>query len=767
MIHHFIPALAEVRRDLHRIRSNKQADDAMSAQPFDWMKPDYAAVYAQRGERLARLRASPASLPPLFEFYAQRPADFINDWGTTFDPRNPERGLPSTVPFLLFDRQRELIAWLLDLWRDQKHGLVEKSRDMGASCLIMAFICTMSLFNRGLAFGVGSRKEELVDRSGDPSCLFWKARHFMQSLPPEFLQGWSITKHSADRRLLFPMTGSTVTGEAGDGIGRGGRASMYFIDEAAHLERPALIDASLSATTNCRVDISTPAGRSNSFAERRFSGRHPIFTMHWRQDPRKSPEWYARMKQMLAPDVLAAEVDLDYSASVTGLLIRQEWVRSAIGAAQKLGITVSGAWRASLDVADEGRDDCALAIRHGIELKYLDSWSGKDSNIYQSTVRAIGICDVYRIRELMYDSDGLGSACRGDVASINEARTAAGKYPIADEAFRGSGSVPDPDGELVPSRLNRDFFCNRKALSWWHIARRFEATHRAITQNIPVRDADLLISIDPNLPQLEQLIAELCQPTYIINTAGKVVIDKQPEGTKSPNLADSAMMLYAPRDGDHSAGYFGALLEAAPAGAANDEPAPAGILIPGTADCCVASIACSDDTIAVVYIAWCSLVLAESPLVVVDWSVEEIGGQFATLIPRVLARLRELVIETRSAPGTAILIDGGGLGMQIYADASSSVDEVHLLDPYIAELDLTARAVAASAHVLRGKVKASIGAAEKTATLKAATKNWLAPIMNFSARSPESAGPLLAPLSNLVLDIFIDDKRTLAPKRRA
>jgi len=80
---------------------------------------------------------------------------------------------------------------------------------------------------------------------------------------------------------------------------------------------------------------------------------------------------------------------------------------------------------------------------------------------------------------------------------------------------------------------------------------------------------------------------------------------------------------------------------------------------------------------------------------------------------------------------------------------------------------LTARAVAASAHVLRGKVKVSIGAAEKTATLKAATKNWLAPILNFSARSPESAGPLLAPLSNLVLDIFVDDKRTLAPKRRA
>ena len=39
-----------------------------------------------------------------------------------------------------------------------------------------------------------------------------------------------------------------------------------------------------------------------------------------------------------------------------------------------------------------------------------------------------------------------------------------------------------------------------------------------------------MASIDPNLPQLEQLIAELTQPTYSINTVGKVVIDKVPDG---------------------------------------------------------------------------------------------------------------------------------------------------------------------------------------------------------------------------------------------
>ena len=33
---------------------------------------------------------------------------------------------------------------------------------------------------------------------------------------------------------------------------------MFFVDEAAYLERPALIEAALTATTDVRIDISTP-----------------------------------------------------------------------------------------------------------------------------------------------------------------------------------------------------------------------------------------------------------------------------------------------------------------------------------------------------------------------------------------------------------------------------------------------------------------------------------------------------------------------------
>ncbi|CAK8744479.1 hypothetical protein SODG_007592 [Sodalis praecaptivus] len=44
----------------------------------------------------------------------------------------------------------------------------------------------------------------------------------------------------------------------------------------------------------------------------------------------------------------------------------------------------------------------------------------------------------------------------------------------------------------------------------------------------------------------DKLIIELSRPTYSINGVGKVIVDKQPDGTKSPNLADSVMISYAP-----------------------------------------------------------------------------------------------------------------------------------------------------------------------------------------------------------------------------
>lgn len=66
-----------------------------------------------------------------------------------------------------------------------------------------------------------------------------------------------------------PENGAVIVGEAGDNIGRGNRTSIYFKDESAFYEHPDTIDAALSQTSNCKIDISTPNGDSTSPSRRR------------------------------------------------------------------------------------------------------------------------------------------------------------------------------------------------------------------------------------------------------------------------------------------------------------------------------------------------------------------------------------------------------------------------------------------------------------------------------------------------------------------
>ncbi|MGG6461410.1 TerL protein [Solilutibacter silvestris] len=512
---------------------------------FDFRNPDYRAVLEWRIERLNRIRATPAILPALFEFYKANPAQFIIDWGMTFDPRNVELGLPASIPFLLFPKQEEWIQWFMDRWKNQEPGITEKTRDMGMSWLTVGLSSTICLFNKGVVVGFGSRKEEYVDKIGSPKSLFWKARQFIANLPPEFRQSWNPATCAPHMRILFPDTGCVITGESGDGIGRGDRSSFYFVDESAFLERPQLVDASLSATTNCRQDISTPNGLNNSFAQRRHGGKVKVFTFHWRDDPRKDDAWYAKQVAELDSVVVAQEIDINYAASVEGVVIPSAWIQAAIDAHVKLGITPSGSKYGAMDVADEGRDKNAFAGAHGVVLDVLEEWSGEGGDIFKSVTKVFGLCESHGYERFLYDADGLGSGVRGDSRVINEARQVEGKNQIKADPFRGSGEVYQPDGEMVPKRKNRDFFANSKAQSWWALRLRFQETYRAVIEGMQV-DPDKIISIPSGLQYRDRLVAELSQPTYSLNLAGKIVIDKQPDGMKSPNLADAVMVRFNP-----------------------------------------------------------------------------------------------------------------------------------------------------------------------------------------------------------------------------
>lgn len=513
---------------------------------FDFKTPDYHKVWEWRLKVINKIRET-GTADEFKKYYKDHPVTFISHWGNTFDPRNAERNLPTIIPFVLFPRQEEWCEWVLAMWRGSENGLCDKSRDMGVTWLAVALASTLCLFNDGISVGIGSRKQDLVDHIGDPKCIFWKARMFINMLPHEFKCGWDIKQHAPFMRLTFPETKSTITGESGDGIGRGDRQSIYLVDEAAWLEHPETVDASLSNTTNCRIDMSSVNGM-NSFGQKRFSyDAHKIFTFHWRSDPRKDQEWYEKKcKEINNPVIVAQEIDINYSASVEGVVIPNEWIQAAVNFCKEMGIEPTGDIDAALDVADEGIDLNAFCIKHGIEIKELTSWSGKNSDTLFTAEKAFILCDQFEVNEFLYDADGLGASIRGDSRMINERRKENKERFITVKAFRGSGEVIKPDAEsVIKGRKNKDFFSNRKAQGWWALRTRFQNTFRA-RQGEPF-DKDEVISIPSKLAEGQKLLVELSQPTYSLTVTGKIVIDKAPDNTRSPNLADAVMMDYAPK----------------------------------------------------------------------------------------------------------------------------------------------------------------------------------------------------------------------------
>jgi phage terminase large subunit len=519
---------------------------------FDFKQPDYRTAMGWRAAQLARLRQSPGMLPSMKAYYRQNPTQFISDWGMTFDPRNAEIGLPTHVPFLLFPKQEEWIDWLYCRWQQREDGLTEKSRDIGLSWLCVAVSVHMFLFYPGTVIGFGSRKREYVDNSSDPKSLFWKVRMFIEALPREFKPtGWNLKKCAPFMKIQNPSNGSIIVGEAGDNIGRGARTSLYFKDESAFYERPELIEAALSQTSNCRIDVSTPNGIGNPFYRRRHGGKTPVFTFHWRDDPRKDDAWYHAQVDRLDPVVVAQEIDINYSASVEGVLIPSAWIQAAIDAHKVLGIEPTGDRLGALDVADEGKDTNAFAVRSGWLLTHLSEWSGKGDDIFGTVQRVFALCDEHGLGGCRFDSDGLGAGVRGDARMVNVQRSEQAIGTVDFTPFRGSAAVFDPDAEAVrgyggaPGRLNKDFFANAKAQSWWHLRTRFQQTYRAVNGG-QAYAVDDIISLSSDLPLLANLMTELSQPTYGINTVGKIAINKKPDGTTSPNLADAVMIAFAP-----------------------------------------------------------------------------------------------------------------------------------------------------------------------------------------------------------------------------
>ena len=526
--------------------------------------PDYVSVWQWRQAQIIKLRSDPVLMRGALEFYSrpENAVHFVNHWADTYDPRNAGRGVPAYMPFIMFERQAEFVDFILAMIAGEENGLVEKARDMGATWVCAALSVWLWRFYDGAAVGWGSRKEQLVDKLGDPDSIFEKMRIIINRLPPEFMpRGFNAATHMPYMRIVNPESGATITGEAGDNIGRGGRKLIYFKDESAHYERPEKIEAALADNTRVQIDISSVNGLGNVFHRRReggaewsggsaISGVTNVFVMSWSDHPAKDQSWYDARKRKAAADgllhVFAQEVDRNYSAAVAGVVIPSEWVAAAIDAHIALGFEATGPIVPALDVADEGGDRNALARRRGAVLLSVDEWG--EGDVGQTARRAIGALENDGPVSLQYDCIGVGAGVKSEANRLQaegllRAGLAFAPWNAGAGVLNGDKNVIEGDRETP---LNKDLFQNLKAQAWWSLRSRFERTFNAVRNGVEHHPDDL-ISLPSDLPSLRTLQKELSQPTSSRSSgAMKLVIDKSPAGTKSPNLADAVVMAYYP-----------------------------------------------------------------------------------------------------------------------------------------------------------------------------------------------------------------------------
>lgn len=501
----------------------------------------------ERSRQVAWMRADPRRLAALKHYFRHNVADFISWAGTTYDPRLIADGKNPLVPFVLFDKQRQLVDFILARIDGKQHATICKGRDVGATATCVATLLSLCMLEPRFAAGVGSSTEVKIDLSGAGDTIFAHADHFLAGVPDEF-------KGNVSRlymRLNFE-NGSSFVGEAGQNCGRGGRKTAYLMDEFAFHPFPGAVDAALSQNTNTVLWVSTFNGPAGPFYDKSLTAAIPRIDITWRDRPDRDEAWYLAMKERMDPVIFAQEVDANPLASRDGSIIPAEWIHAAIDLHTKLGIEPSGKYFAGLDVADAGRDCNSLALRHGILLFDVRTWSGKNSDLHATTQRAFDVLDEYKLPALhsefdgmSVDFDGIGSGCKGAARVLNDQRRECGQPLINVKGYRGSEAPLYPERKVPGTdRKWKDFAANRKMASWWSLRLQFEQSYKA-ANGLPY-DPDGIISISSSIKELSRLIAQLSQATATQNSVGKLVCDKLGESEKSPDGADAVVIACAP-----------------------------------------------------------------------------------------------------------------------------------------------------------------------------------------------------------------------------
>jgi hypothetical protein len=257
-------------------------------------------VDANRKWRLDLLELADADVEVqdhLWELCRRSPIFFINAFLFTYKKRDYTQGGKGArvedpnFPFCTWPVQDQLVEELVRSINDQEDILIDKSRDMGATWIVMAVFVWFFLFVPNIELLCMSRKEDLVDERFNINSLFGKVDYMLDLLPP-----WMQPELDRTKNKIFNRdNGSLLDGESTNrAAGRSQRYDAAMLDEFAMVEATGVdaweIARSLTDTTFCRIFNSTPKGPETAFTKIRKSGMVPTFVLHWINHPEKGSD---------------------------------------------------------------------------------------------------------------------------------------------------------------------------------------------------------------------------------------------------------------------------------------------------------------------------------------------------------------------------------------------------------------------------------------------------------------------------------------------
>lgn len=274
-----------------------------------------------RAKVLANAKNNPGVIEKLKLMCKQNILFYINTFCYTYRTDLSRKGKNPYVNVCTFPFQDDLLTWMVWTYNENIEGMLDKSREMGATWVWVWYESWLRLFHNGVTTLAMSQNESDVDDRTNKS-IFEKTRINLRA-HPEWLRGGWVENSPTDKMMAIktPETKGEALGAVAKGsAGRSGRGSVVFYDEFAHIdEAPAMIESG-SALSPCKFYVSTPKGDNNEFARMSQSPGVNKKTLNWDIHPLRNELWEKkkRAEPSMTEEVFAQEYEVSYTKSNIG-----------------------------------------------------------------------------------------------------------------------------------------------------------------------------------------------------------------------------------------------------------------------------------------------------------------------------------------------------------------------------------------------------------------------------------------------------------------